>query len=185
MTEIRFLSLEELEAGLAPIRQSPADAGTLAMIVRRPAIDQREVLDIGELDEDEGLKGDNWAVRGSSRTPDKSAHPEMQLNLMNARAIALIAQEEERWPLAGDQLYVDLDLSEKNLPPGSRLSLGEAIIEITAIPHNGCKKFAQRFGIDAVKFVNSKEGKALHLRGLNAKVIRGGSIKKGDRIQKC
>lgn len=185
MTEIHFLSLAELEEGLAPIRQSPHDSGTLSMIVRRPEVNQREVLEVGELDEKEGLKGDNWATRGSSRTPDKTAHPEMQLNLMNARAIALIAQSEARWPLAGDQLYVDLNLSEENLPPGTRLSLGEAIIEITAIPHNGCKKFAQRFGVDAVKFVNSKEGKALHLRGLNARVIRGGRIQQGDIIQKC
>jgi hypothetical protein len=181
-TGARHLTTAELEAGLEHIRQSPQDNGVLAMIVRRPAVDEREVLTEGRLDTEMGLIGDTWKARGSSRMADGSAHPDMQLNIMNARAIALIAPEKERWPLAGDQLYIDLDLSEANLPPGTQLTIGSAIVEVTAQPHTGCKKFAARFGADAVKFVNSSEGKALHLRGINAKVVQSGAIEAGDIV---
>ena len=131
-----------------------------------------------------GLVGDTWQARGSSHMPDRSSHPDMQLNLINTRLIALLAQDKARWPLAGDQLYVDLDLSEENLPPGTRLAIGAAVVEVTDQPHTGCKKFAARFGTDAVKFVNSPEGKALHLRGVNAKVVQGGTIRTGDAVRK-
>ena len=181
---ITHRSLEELEAGLALIRESPKDAGTLALIVRRPGIDEREVLDAGVLDLVDGLVGDSWSRRRSTRTPTGSAHPEMQLNIMNARAIALVAQVRDRWPLAGDQLYVDLDLSGDNLRPGARLALGSAVIEITAQPHTGCVKFAARFGSDATKFVNSAAGKELRLRGVNAKVVHSGTIRVGDLVRK-
>jgi hypothetical protein len=180
MMEARQLTMEELEAGLAHIREAPGDSGRLEMIVRRPQVDGREVLDKGYLDLHQGLVGDNWQSRGSSSTADGSAHPEMQLNIMNARAAALVAQEKERWPLAGDQLYIDLDLSTDNLPPGTQLALGEAVIEITPIPHNGCKKFTARFGLDAMKFVNSPVGKELRLRGVNARVVQPGAIRVGD-----
>jgi hypothetical protein len=183
-TEGQHLTRAELEAGLANIRQSPPDNGLLAMIVRRPAVDAREVLIEAELDAAEGLVGDNWRQRGSSSTADGSAHPEMQLNIMNARAIELIAQDTARWPLAGDQLFIDLDLSDANLPPGTQLAIGSAILEVTAVPHTGCKKFAARFGVDAVKFVNSPEGKQLHLRGVNAKVVKGGALRTGDTVRK-
>jgi MOSC domain-containing protein YiiM len=152
--------------------------------VRRPQTEVREILAEGELDLEEGLVGDNWRNRGSSGTADGSAHPEMQLNIMNARAIALIAQSEERWQLAGDQLFVDLDLSEENLPPGTRLSIGTAVIEVTPVPHNGCKKFVSRFGLDAMLFVNSPLGKQLHLRGINARVVQPGVIRAGDLVKK-
>jgi MOSC domain-containing protein YiiM len=132
----------------------------------------------------EGLVGDNWRIRGSSRTADGSAHPDMQLTLMNARLIALVAQSRERWPLAGDQLYVDLDLSADNLPPGSHLALGTAVIEVSAQPHTGCQKFVERFGLDAMKFVNSPAHKHLHLRGINARVVRSGVIRVGDVAKK-
>ena len=183
-TEVRHLSMEELEAGLEEIYRSPKDEGILKMIVRRPQTEVREILAEGELDLEEGLVGDNWRNRGSSGTADGSAHPEMQLNIMNARAIALIAQSEERWQLAGDQLFVDLDLSEENLPPGTRLSIGTAVIEVTPVPHNGCKKFVSRFGLDAMLFVNSPLGKQLHLRGINAKVVQSGVIRPGDQVKK-
>jgi hypothetical protein len=124
---VRHLTTEELETGLEEIRRSPADEGRLELIVRRPQIDAREVLDEGVLDLEEGLVGDTWRIRGSSRTDDGSSHPDMQLNIMNARAIALVAQEKERWQLAGDQLFIDLDLSEANLTPGTRLALGSAV----------------------------------------------------------
>jgi MOSC domain-containing protein len=181
---ITHRTLQELEAGLAVIRESPKDSGTLALIVRRPEVDQREVLDQGVLDLVDGLVGDSWSRRGSTRTPTGSAHPEMQLNIMNARAIALVAQVRDRWPLAGDQLFIDLDLSGDNLPPGTRLALGSAVIEITAQPHTGCTKFAARFGPDATKFVNSAAGKELHLRGVNAKVVHSGAIRVGDLVRK-
>lgn len=176
--------MEELETGLDEIRLSPKDEGVLEMIVCRPEENERVVLEQGELDSTEGLIGDNWKKRGSSRSTDGFGHPEMQLNIMNSRAIALIAGERNRWSLAGDQLYIDFDLSDENLPPGSRLEIGSAIVEITPIPHNGCKKFTNRFGIDAVKFVNSPVGKQLHLRGVNAKVIQSGIIRVGDIVKK-
>ncbi|MEZ5428892.1 MAG: hypothetical protein R2747_21785 [Pyrinomonadaceae bacterium] len=184
MTEIKHLTRVELEAGLDEIRQSPKDEGVLKLIVCRPGENEREVLEEGRLDLESGLIGDNWKTRGSSRTTDGFGHPEMQLNIMNARAAALVAQNPERWALAGDQLYVDLDLSGENLPPGTRLAVGSAVIEVTAIPHNGCKKFVERFGLEAMKFVNSEVGKELHLRGINAKVIEPGAIRVGDAIRK-
>ena len=176
--------MTELEAGLPYIQASPKEEGVLQLIVCRPQENTRKTLSEGELNEAIGLVGDNWATRGSSRTPDKSAHPEMQINIMNARCIELLAQDPERWALAGDQLYVDMDLSDENLPIGSQLSIGSAILEVSPIPHNGCKKFAERFGVDAVKFVNSPVGKQLHLRGINAKVIKSGKIQQGDLVKK-
>jgi MOSC domain-containing protein YiiM len=150
------------------------------MIVRRPEVSAREVLDEGRLDVVEGLVGDMWR-RSHSRG---SAHADMQINIMNARAIALIAQSQDRWPLAGDQLFVDFDLSADNIPVGTRLAVGSAAVEITAPPHTGCRKFASRFGVDAVKFVNSAVGKQLRLRGVNAKVVQTGLIRSGDFVQK-
>lgn len=178
------LTKEELESGLDHIRQSPKDQGVLELIVRRPKENEREVLEEGQLDLKEGLVGDNWRVKGSSRTTNGLGHPDMQLNIMNARAVAHLAQSKGRWKLAGDQLYVDLDLSEENLTAGDKLSIGSAIIEVTEIPHNGCKKFVERFGLEAMKFVNSPIGKQLHLRGINAKVVQPGIIKIGDVISK-
>ena len=184
MNSAKYLSMDELEAGLNEIEESPLNKGVLEMIVCRPEVDERKVLDEGTLDLELGLIGDNWKTRGSSRTNDGFGHPEMQLNIMNSRAISLIAQDKERWKLAGDQLFIDINLSDDNLPTGSRLKIGDAVIEVTAIPHNGCKKFTERFGIDAVKFVNSPIGKKLHLRGINAKVIKEGTIKTGDTVEK-
>ena len=181
---MKHVTMAELEAGLENIRQSPTDAGVLELIVRRPQVEAREVLEEGELHLAEGLVGDNWKTRGSSQTVDGSAHPDMQLNIMNARVIALLALKKERWALAGDQLYMDLDLSAENVPPGTRLSLGEAVIKVTDQPHTGCKKFAARFGLDALKFISSPIGKQLQLRGINAKVIRSGAIRIGDTVKK-
>jgi len=175
-------STDELEAGLDHIRAAPTDGGTLELVARRPAVGEREVLDVAELTVDEGVVGDTWAVRPSTRTTDGTAHPDMQLNVMNARATALIAGQRERWPLAGDQLYVDLDLSVDALAPWTRLAIGSAVIEITDQPHTGCAKFTQRFGLDAHRFVNSEAGRSLNLRGVNARVVHAGQIRPGDII---
>ena len=178
------LTSEELEAGLDEIRNSPRDEGILELIVRRPQTGERELLEEGELHLAHGLVGDNWSMRPSSRTLDGSPHPDMQLNVMNARAIALLAQHKDRWPLAGDQLFFYMDLSADNLPPGTRLALDTAVIEITNQPHTGCKKCVDRFGLDALKFVNSPVGKQLNVRGINAKVVQPGVIRVGCRITK-
>lgn len=180
----KHLGVEELDAGLPHIRQSPKDHGIVDLIVRRPRTDERETLMRGELDVAAGLIGDNWASRGSRSTADGSADPDMQLNIMNSRVVALVANVQDRWPLAGDQIYVDLDLSKENLPAGTQLRLGTAIIEVTSPPHTGCKKFVARFGLEAVKFVNSGIGKKLCLRGINAKVIESGAFEVGDAIRK-
>jgi hypothetical protein len=184
MNSIKHLTMIELQDGLKNILQSPKHQGALNLIVRRPDVEQREMLGEGRLDLQEGLTGDNWKVRPSSRTIDGTPHPDMQLNIMNSRVIALLAQDKDRWQLAGDQLFIDLDLSEKNLPTGTKISIGEAIIEITAQPHAGCKKFAARFGQEAILFVNSPQGKEFRLRGVNAKVIKPGIIRIGDIARK-
>jgi hypothetical protein len=176
--------MEELEAALDHLRQAPKDDGVLQLIVRRPQVDEREVLDEAQLDPALGLIGDDWHVRGSRRTPDGSAHPEMQINIMNSRVTALVAQDKDRWPLAGDQLYIDMDLSKENLPAGSRIAVGSAVLEVSAFPHTGCHKFVARFGLDAMKFVNSEVGKQLCLRGINAKVVQGGVVKVGHTAKK-
>jgi hypothetical protein len=180
MTDAKKLTTEELEAGLDEIRRSPQDAGRVELIVRRPQGGEREVVPAGELDLVQGLVGDNWLARGSRHTQAGAAHPDMQLTVMNARAIALLAGGKDRWPLAGDQLYVDLDLSVNNLPPGTRLGVGAAVIEVTEQPHTGCAQFSARFGPAAVAFVNSAAGKQLRLRGLNAKVVQPGIVRVGD-----
>ena len=181
---MKHLTMEELEAALDHLRQAPKDDGVVQLIVRRPQVDEREVMEQAELDPIGGLIGDSWSLRGSSRTRDGSPHPEMQINIMNARVTALVAQEKERWPLAGDQLYIDMDLSKENLPAGSRIAVGSAVLEVSPLPHTGCHKFVSRFGLDAMKFVNSPVGKQLCLRGINAKVIQGGVIKVGQTAKK-
>ena len=182
--EIVHLSTEQLEAGLDHVRAAPADDGTLELIVQRPAEDMRVVLAEAELNVAEGLAGDNWNQRGSTRTADGGPHRDMQLNIMNVRILEQIAGSPDRMPLAGDQLIVDLDLSEENLPAWTKLAIGDAVIEITDQPHDGCAKFSRRFGVDAHRFVNSPLGKALHLRGLNARVVTAGTIRQGDTIRK-
>lgn len=181
---MRHLTTAELEAALDHLREAPKDGGLVQLIVRRPEVDQREVIDEAELDVALGLIGDNWKVRGSKRTPDGSAHPEMQINIMNARVTALIAQEREHWPLAGDQLYIDMDLSRENLPAGSRIAVGSAVLEVSALPHTGCKKFVSRFGMEAMQFVNSDIGKELCLRGINARIVQSGIVKTGQTAKK-
>ena len=184
MTDVTHLSFEDMMAGFAHICESPKDAGVLRLIVRRPQTGMRESLAEGELTLTDGLIGDGWRARGSSRRADGSPDPENQITVMNARVIELLAQEKERWELAGDQLFIDLDLSTTNLPASSQLAIGSAVIEVTAVPHTGCKKFLGRFGSDAVKFVNSPEGRKWNLRGINAKVVKEGRVRVGDVAKK-
>lgn len=176
-------SRTELLNGLANVREAPSDEGALALIVRRPDNGAREVLEAGELTLEEGLVGDNWSRRFSKRTADGSPHPEMQLTVMNARATALFAGEREHWPLAGDQLYVNLNLSEPNITPGARLAIGgTAIIEVTSMPHRGCDKFGRRFGAEAMRLVSHEDWGRLNLRGVNARVVVPGMIREGDVV---
>lgn len=184
MHQTLHLTLAEMETQLDHIRQSPRDNGVLEMIVCRPDVDQRQMLFEAEVDVTRGLLGDSWLARGDFRDPTVPANPDSQINIMNSRVTALLAQDRERWQLAGDQLYVDLALSDENLPPGSQIAIGTAILQVTAEPHTGCKKFAARYGPDAMKFVNSPAGKQLHLRGINAKVIQAGKIRTGDTVRK-
>lgn len=181
---VKHLTMDELEAALEHLRQSPKDNGVVQLIVRRPRVDHREVIEEAELDPVKGLIGDSWSVRPSSKTPDHSPHPEMQINIMNSRVTALVAQEKDRWPLAGDQLYIDMNLSKENLPAGTQLAIGTAVLEVSPLPHTGCHKFVARFGVDAMKFVNSPAGKELCLRGINARVIKGGVIRVGETARK-
>lgn len=179
-----YASREDLQAKLAFVLQAPRDGGRVEMLVRRPGIGVREVLDAVTLDLVVGVVGDTWKDRCSSRTPDRSPHPDMQVTIMSARVAALIAGDRERWPLAGDQLFVDLDLTAANLPCGTHLSVGTAVLEITSQPHTGCGKFVERFGMDAMKFVGSRDGRALNLRGIYARVVQGGDVQVGDRAVK-
>jgi hypothetical protein len=167
----------DLEASLDHIRRAPKDGGSLELIVRRPAVGEREILETGELDTTVGLVGDSWKDR-------TRVDPDGQLNVMNSRMAMLLAPDEAGVALAGDQLYLDIDLSDDNLPPGSRLLIGDAVIEITPKPHTGCAKFAARFGAETTRFVNTGEGKRLHLRGVCAKVVEGGTIRRGDAVTK-
>jgi len=181
---IAHLTTAELQAGIDHIRESPATRGILELIVRRPAVGARETIATGELDLHAGLVGDSWVTRSSRRTADGTPHPGMQLNIMNARAAALVAQSRDRWALAGDQLFVDFDLRAANVPPGTRLAIGSAIVEVTDEPHTGCAKFRARFGADATAFVNSALGRELQLRGINARVVQPGAIRVGDSVTK-
>jgi hypothetical protein len=180
----RHRTADELESYLDHLRAAPADHGTLELVVRRPGPLRREVLDVGELHPDHGLVGDGWRVRGSKRTADGSAHPDMQLTVMSHRMVEFLAVDPDRRALAGDQLYVDLDLSVENLPAWTRLAVGEAVIEVTDQPHTGCAKFIDRFGEQAMRFVNGRTGRALRLRGLNARVVAGGPVRPGDPVRK-
>ena len=172
----------ELEAGLDHLRAAPKGEGVVELIVRRPTVDERETVDEAELDLEDGLVGDSWRARG--RSGGRPANENAQITVTNARSAALVAGDRERWPLAGDQLFVDFDLSGEHIPPGTQLAVGTAVIEVTDDPHTGCKKFSERFGLEALKFVNSSEGRALNLRGINTRVVQPGTVRVGDAIRK-
>ena len=177
-----YATPDELEAGVEAIRAAPRDEGVLELIVRRPAVEEREVVEEAVLDLELGLVGDNWSSRGRSGGRPASTHA--QVTVMSSRAVALAAGERERWPLAGDQLYVDFDLSGENVPPGTRLQVGAAVIEVSDVPHTGCKKFSARFGLETLVFFNSPEGRALNLRGINTRVVEPGVVRAGDAVRR-
>ncbi len=179
-TRTTHRTIKQLQDAMPDISVSPATGGTVEMISRRPKIGERELLDTCELDQDQGLIGDNWIERGSSTTPDGSSNPDAQITIINSRIIDAIAGSKSRWQLAGDQLVIDIDLSHDNLPPGTRLSIGSAVVELTAEPHTGCAKFMSRFGNDALRFVSGKEAMRQRRRGANAKIIKPGTISVGD-----
>jgi len=176
-TNTEHRTVDELRAGLDDVRSAPKDGGSLELIVARPAVDERVELAMVELDADRGLVADRWS-RGSK------PNPKSQVTVMNVRATRLAAGDRSRWALAGDQLYVDLDLSPENVPPGTRLEIGSAVLEVSEQPHLGCEKFSARFGMEARVFFNSDDGTALSLRGLNTRVVRGGIVRVGDAVHK-
>ena len=183
--EIKHLILAELEAGLDEIRNSPKDQGVLDLIVSRPEEDAREVMSLADLDVELGLVGDTWQDRPSARSGDGKAHPDMQITIMNSRVAALVAGDKERWPLAGDQLFADIDLSAGNMPPGTRIAVGPAIVEATDQPHTGCKKFSERFGVDALKLISSPTGEELHYGASTARSCRAGRSSPETSSKRC
>lgn len=181
---VKHLTREEIEQRYTQLEPSPKEQGTVEMIVRRPDTLQREVVEQAEINTEKGMIGDNWYTRGSRHTDDGSAHPDMQMAIMNSRIIDVIAQERDNWAPAGDQLFVDFDLSEANLPIGQRFAIGDVVLEVSPFPHKGCKKFKERYGLGASRFINDLAYEHLRLRGINVRVIQGGVIKTGDTIRK-
>jgi len=182
---VEHLSRERLAAGLGRIRDSPTDGGRVVLLVCRPAVGLRDLLTEAVLGHSAGMEGDNWLARGSTSTPDGSADPQRQVTVMNARVAELVADGTDRMPLAGDQIYVDLDLSHDNLPAGSLLAVGQAVLEVSEAPHLGCAKFIERFGAEAMRFVNSRTGRKLRLRGMNTRVVVPGVVRLGDLVTKA
>jgi hypothetical protein len=182
---VEHLSRERLEAGLDHVRESPQNHGRLVLVVRRPEIGRRDRPEEAVLDQVTGLNGDNWLTRGSSSTPDRSADPDRQVTVINARLAELVAGGTERMALAGDQLYLDLDISVDNLPAGSLLTVGEAVLRVSEAPHTGCAKFLERFGTEAMRFVNSRVGRRLRLRGMNTRIVVPGRVRLGDLAVKA
>jgi hypothetical protein len=175
----------DLDQHLDHVLASPRDAAPLELIVARPGPGERRVLDEAILDEANGLVGDGWLVRGSRTTPDRSANPAAQLTLMSTRVLAAIEPDRSRWPLAGDQLHLDLDLSEENLPAGTRLTVGAAVLEVTELPHTGCAQFSARFGADALRWISTPTGRANRMRGMYVRIVTGGTVRVGDIVRKA
>jgi len=174
----------DLDRHLADVRGAPADDGIVALIVLRPDRDQREPVGQAVLDPALGVVGDNWVARGSRSMPGGVADPEAQVTIMSTRVLAAIEPDATRWPLAGDQIYVDADLSVESLPAGTRIAIGAALLEISEKPHTGCAKFSERFGSDALRWINSPVGRELRMRGVNARVVQGGTVRVGDTLRK-
>jgi hypothetical protein len=182
---VKYLAPNGFTLGLDEIRRAPSTLGTVELIAVRPSDGERQVVDEASADVDLGIIGDNWSTRTNRHTSDRRPDPKAQVTIMSARAAALFSPNPARWPQAGDQLYVDFDLGESNVPAGTRLAVGAAVLEVTDKPHNGCAKFRRRFGEQALRLVNSPEGRQLHLRGINTTVVRSGLIRRGDTVRKA
>jgi len=180
----RHLTRDELMAGLPEILAAPQDEGILRAIVIRPTKGERIERDSNEMSFAQGMHGDHWANGCWKTTADGKPHPDVQICIMNARCIQLIAQDHANWARAGDNLFIDMDLTPRNTPPGTRLRIGAAIIEVTDTPHNGCAAFIERYGRDACVFVNMGEGGRLRLRGIYARVVQDGRVSVGDKVVK-
>jgi hypothetical protein len=177
--------VRDLDQHLDHVLASPRDAAPLELIVARPGPGERTVLEEAVLDEVNGLDGDGWLARGSRSMPDRSANPAAQLTLMSTRVLAAIEPDPSRWPLAGDQLHLDLDLSEENLPAGTRLTVGGAVLEVTELPHTGCAQFSARFGADALRWISTPTGRANRMRGMYVRIVTGGTVRVGDIVRKA
>jgi hypothetical protein len=175
----------DLDQHLDHVRSSPRDAAPLELIVARPAPGERKIVQEAILDEADGLVGDSWLARGSRSRPDGSANPAAQLTLMSTRVLAAIEPDRARWPLAGDQLHLDLDLSVENLPVGTTLTIGTAVLEVTDLPHTGCAQFSARFGADALRWISTPAGRAMRMRGMYVRVVTGGTVRVGDVVRKA
>ena len=183
-TGVRARKRSELQAALADVLAAPRDGGTVDLIVVRPEKGQRQTPDSVALSLIGGVAGDHWA-KGCWRTlDDGSPHPDVQICLMNSRMIRAIAGGPENWAPAGDNLFIDMDLSPANCPPGTRLALGSVEMVVTEEPHNGCQNFIDRYGRDACVFVNTGQGSELRLRGIYARVTRDGTVSVGDTVRK-
>jgi MOSC domain-containing protein YiiM len=171
----RHLSLDALEDGLAALPPPPRDRGRVTLIVRRRADGVRETPARVELTRERGVPGDRW----QRLQPDA---PQMQLAVMQQDLAELIANGQPL-SLFGDNLFVDLDLSAANLPFGSQIRVGSAIVEMTPEPHDGCHKFAGRFGNDALRFVATKATRAENRRGVYWTTIEAGEVAVGDELR--
>ena len=180
----RHLNREELQAGLPHILASPDDDGVLEAIVVRPVSEERREVTQCRLTLAGGVESDHWANGCWKSTESGDPHPDVQICIMNARCIGLIAQERENWAPAGDNLFIDMNLTPDNMPPGQRIAVGSVILEITDTPHKGCAKFIRRYGRDACVFVNTGDGDRYKLRGIYARVVQDGTVRTGDRVRK-
>lgn len=178
-------SVRDFDPFLDSVRAAPADGGRVELLVLRTGPGQRKVVTEAMIDLDEGVVGDDWRTRVSTSRLDGSANPDAQVTIMSTRVLAAIEPDRSRWPLAGDQLLVDADLSIPNLPAGSRLEIGEAVLEVSETPHTGCSQFRARFGADALRWINGPVGRELRMRGVNTRVVRGGMVRVGDGLRKA
>ncbi len=180
-----FRSLQALKAGLdAMLAAAPKDNGTLDLIVMRPDHDLRVLPQSFEVRGDDGLPGDHWKRGTGYALEDGTGDPDAQICMMMSGCIRAIAGDKANWPPAGDNFFIDMDLTPANMPPGTRFAIGSAEFVVTGIPHNGCQSFIDRYGRDACLFVNTGEGKAHRLRGIYARVTRDGTVSVGDTVRK-
>ena len=179
-----YQTTEQLEAGMAGVLDAPSAEGPVRLVVRRPGRGQREILAEGQLDTELGLVGDDWINRPGMNRDTPS--PYAQVTVMNARVAELISGDPDpaSWAQCGDQLYVDLDISEANMPPGTRIGVGAAVLEVQSEPHTGCVQFRSWWGGDALRHISTEQGQALRMRGVNTRVVQSGIVRPGDRARK-